>query len=329
MSDGLLKFEPSPIVHGRGLYLHLPLAERLRAARGVPQAVVKVMKKFPHGAKGVSACMDYISREGELPLETESGEVILGRPDRKALVKNWAVDFDQRKDSRDAAHIVFSMPAGSPVEALKAAVRTVGHKVFAGHEWVFAVHTDKKHRHAHMVLKMRGRESNKKIDFKKADLHRLREQFAEAAREQGVELAASSRAARGVGRKGVSQAVFQLRQKGIRPDVDKDAHQEAYRDLIDNNWNPKPWEAAMAQRNKREREANLQEAAELRKAAALKTQQEREQLLRDARLLEQFAQRMPQAKSWRQEVMEKAFAKVLEERKIKFRHHGREEDMER
>ena len=66
-------------VKGRGLYIKLPLAERLRVARGVPQAVVKVMKKFPHGARGVKKVMSYISRKGELELETESGDRIKSR----------------------------------------------------------------------------------------------------------------------------------------------------------------------------------------------------------------------------------------------------------
>ena len=213
-------FRRPPIIKGHGLYVRLPLAERLRAAKGVRQAVVKV-RSFGHGVKGVRKSMDYISRAGTLPLETESGTIITGREELGDLVRDWAVDFDQRKDSRDSAHIIFSMPPGSDPEALRRAVRAVGARAFRGHEWVFAIHQDKNHPHAHMVLKMRSREQDLKLDFKKTDLHRLREIFAQAAREQGVQLAASPRAARGVGRKAAHHSFYYLRSKGIEPDMEK------------------------------------------------------------------------------------------------------------
>ena len=71
-------------------------------------------------------------------------------------------------------------------------------------------------------------------------------------------LAASSRAARGVGRKGERRAIRQLKQKGIRPEVEKQTAQEAARELINGDWKEKPWEKAMAERNKLEREAYRQ-----------------------------------------------------------------------
>src|SRR5665213_2006759 len=109
----LLDFGRARRVKGQGFYIKLPLAERLRTARGVPQAVVKVMRKFPHGARGVKKVIDYISRKGELELETDSGDRIKGREEQAELVKEWAIDFDSQANSRDAAHVVFSMPLGS------------------------------------------------------------------------------------------------------------------------------------------------------------------------------------------------------------------------
>jgi type IV secretion system T-DNA border endonuclease VirD2 len=118
----------------------------------------------------------------------------------------WSRDFDQRKDSRDTAHFVFSMPPGSDPKALRKAVRSVGQNTFPDNEWVIGIHQDKQHPHAHMVVKMRGRKKDKKVRLNKPELYRLREVFAEAAREQGVELTASPRAARGVGKKSILSA---------------------------------------------------------------------------------------------------------------------------
>src|SRR5206468_4334289 len=105
MSSGL--FGRERIVKGHGLNVQLPVEERVRAARGMKQALVKV-RSFAHVTKAVGKLMDYISQKDKLPLETESGTFINGREERRQLVKDWAVDFDKREDSRDSAHIIFS-----------------------------------------------------------------------------------------------------------------------------------------------------------------------------------------------------------------------------
>ena len=295
MSSGL--FGRTRIVHGHGLNVRLPVAERVRAARGMKQAVVKV-RSFAHGTKAVGKVMDYISQKDKLPLETESGIFINGREERRQLVRDWAVDFDKRADSRDSAHVIFSTPPGTDPEALRRAVRAVGARAFPGHEWVFAVHQNTKQPHAHMVLKMRGRDQDLKLDFRKEDLHELRSAFAEAAREQGIPLAASPRAARGVGRKGVSQAICQMRDKKILPNVWKEAMRDCMeRDLAAE----RPWEQAMQERNKKEREFYREDAAGLRaKAAAQANENQRKALLQAAMDLERFSKAMPEPKTRRQ-----------------------------
>jgi hypothetical protein len=91
--------------------------------------------------------VDYITRKGKLELETESRERITDRQEAKALVANWSRDFDRGR-SRDAVHIVFSMPFGSDEDALRESVRKVGARAFPDQEWVFAIHQDKNHPHA-------------------------------------------------------------------------------------------------------------------------------------------------------------------------------------
>jgi len=324
-----LDFRRERRVKGHALHIKLSRAERLRAARGVRQAIVKV-RSFPHGIKGVGRAMSYISRKGTLPLEKDTGELIKGLEEQRELIRDWAVDFDKRKDSRDGAHIIFSMPPGSDPEALRRAVRATGARAFPDNEWVFAIHLDKNHPHAHMVLKMRGREHDLKLDPRKADLHRLREIFAEAAREQGVELAASSRAARGVGKKGMHHSSYYLKRKGVTPEVEKKLFDEAFEELRENDWKEKPWEKAMADRNKLEREAYRQEATALCQAVDQQPQQaDRERMLKDARILEQFAERMPKPKTKRQATKEWIRHKVEEQRRQKNRSNDRGEDLER
>jgi len=292
----------------------------VQAARGFRQAVVKVTG-FGRGARGVIKAMDYISREGALPLEKDTGEIIQGREEQKELIKEWSMDFDGHKRSRDTAQIVFSMPPGSKVEALKAAVRATGARAFPGNEWVFGVHEDRKHPHAHMIVKMRGKENGKKLRLNKADLRQLRSLFAEAAREQGVMLAASPRAARGIGWKGERQAIRQLKQRGIKPEVEKKADEEAAMELSRGDREEKPWERAMRERNELERKTYLEEARKLRVRAELeknkKDLKDRSTLLKAAADLERFATSMPKPKTWRQMMQERSQQKVQEQQKVK------------
>ncbi len=299
-----LDFRRSRLIKGHGLFVHISLGERLRAARGVPQAVVKVIS-YGHGAKGVGQSIDYISRKGELAIETERGDLIQGRQERKELVRNWSRDFGSRKNSRDSVHIAFSMPKGSDPEALRGAVRTVLTKNFSDHEAVFAIHLDRPHPHAHVVVKMRSRETGKQLRLNEPELYKLREAFAEAAREQGVELAASPRAARGVGQKGMRQVIYQLHQKKIIPRVEKEAVREILEEMERGGFQEKIWERAMRERNNKERKAYLADAQSLRVAAAQEDARHQEAFLAAARDMERFAKTMPKAQTRRQAFIER------------------------
>jgi hypothetical protein len=145
-------------------------------------------------------------------------------------------------------------------------------------------------------------------------LYALREIFAEAAREEGVPLAASSRAARGIGQKAESQAIYQMHQKKIVPKVEKQAAEEILFELERGPLTEKPWEKAMRERNERERKAYREEAARLR-ATAIKARAEQDlrmqqRLLKAAEDLERFAEEMPEPKSKRQAMLEKAGIKM-------------------
>jgi hypothetical protein len=153
-------------------------------------------------------------------------------------------------------------------------------------------------------MKMQGRKKKKRLRLRKEDLHHLRETFAEAAREEGVELAVSPRAARGVGRKGMKQAPYHLRQKKMIPIAEKETAQETVFELQKGRIEEKPWEKAMQKRNQAEREAYQSEAVKLRAAAARQSQQDRAMLLQAAADLERFSETMPKPKTLRQTLLE-------------------------
>jgi hypothetical protein len=292
---GLLNFAGRPRqVKGRGISINLP--ERLRAARRLPEAIVKVAS-FSHGLHQVSDHLRYISRDGKLELEKDGDEFLRGEEDWKDLVAQWATDFDTRKRSRDAAHIVFSMPRGSDVYALRSAVRATGNRVFGDHEWVFAIHQDTDYPHAHMLVKMRSRDGDKKLKLRKADLYELRQLFAEAAREQGIPLAATPRAARGVGRKPQRQWVLHLKKRGATPLAQVTAVRNLADEVRTQKHTERPWEKAMQIRYETERRSYFTESDALRQIAAKRQGEEREKLEQAASDLNKFASAMSPPKT--------------------------------
>ncbi|MCA1868520.1 relaxase [Agrobacterium genomosp. 3] len=78
------------------------LAERLEAvAKGSQPAVVK-MASYGGGGR-LGAMVDYVSRKGEIAIETESGERLRSRGELAALKKEWEPLFQNRAESRDIA----------------------------------------------------------------------------------------------------------------------------------------------------------------------------------------------------------------------------------
>lgn len=294
----------------------LSVAERLRAARGVPQALVKVTS-YLRGREACRRHWDYISRKAKLALETEEGELLTDRAEQRSALDAWSASFDKRKNARDQVNVVVSAVPGTSPEAVRKAARAFGEAAFAGHRYVFVLHEDKRHPHVHFAVALKGQ--GKKLDPRKQDLHRWRELWAEKARAQGIELACSPRAARGVGRRRPKTAVYQMQRRGVVPENIKRAARDAAASPTDTEW-----ERYTRARNAAEREAYRQSARELRATAKARPVTERAKLESAADELDQFAGRMPVAKTRRQQLRE-----ALQRQKQKSLSPGASDDMER
>lgn len=92
---------------------------------------------------------------------------------------------------------VVSFPAGVDQDKATEAARQFFQEAFAdNHDYVFAPHTDAKQFHVHLVVEARGHDG-RQLRVNRDDLQDLRLLLAEKAREQGIELDASPRWARG------------------------------------------------------------------------------------------------------------------------------------
>jgi hypothetical protein len=173
------------------------ISDRLKVARGLPQAVIKITS-HSHGKSAVHRRLDYISREGELMIETETGERLLGREETKSLLNEWSEDFGRRKGGRDASCIVLSFPEGvDHGTAYKIAQEFLAEQYGDNFRYAFAAHADTEHYHVHAVVKTIGLDG-RALPTYKADLREWRINMAEKARQHGLALDASPRFARGV-----------------------------------------------------------------------------------------------------------------------------------
>ena len=90
-------------------------------------------------------------------------------------------------------HLVISAKAGTDHEKFKAAAREFLQDQYAGHQFMFALHTDKEasgHLHAHAIIAMKS-QTGEKLRSNKPDLEEWRYRFADHAQAQGLQIVAT------------------------------------------------------------------------------------------------------------------------------------------
>jgi hypothetical protein len=185
------------------------VAQITRTVRRAPEVMVKV-SGGGNSLGAVAAHLRYITRKGELELETDDGERVTGSEVARNLVEDWDLEIDLALDRWDRMvkgrrastaklvhNIVLSMPAGASPQKLLAATREFAREEFAPqHRYALVLHTDQDHPHVHLVVSAHRREGGR-LNIRKADLRRWREQFAQQLRRQGIEANATPAQSRG------------------------------------------------------------------------------------------------------------------------------------
>ena len=183
----------------RATYVRQKLHAMVRRA---PQVMVKLVRA-PKGMKGISNNLTYISRDGQLEIEDQDGQVILGKEavaDLKAEWRDGGMPIAVDSTMRDAFHLVLSMPTRTDPLSVQRAARDFATREFSGFQYAMVLHTfetdpDPKpspHPHVHLTVKAAGLDGVR-LNPRKADLQRWREGFAEALREHGIEATTTSR----------------------------------------------------------------------------------------------------------------------------------------
>jgi relaxase-like protein len=190
-----------------------------RIVSRTPEVMLKVLNRGAVTARAVSKHVKYISRDGDVNLESEAGEVL--RDDYEDHLEDWDLDLDEarpnstlsagRRDPPRLVHkIIFSMPAGTPPLNVLASVRDFAREEFAlKHRYLLALHTDQPHPHVHMVIKATS-EQGHRLYIRKSTLREWRHEFAKHLRHHGVAANASERAVRGSTTPRMHDAIFRI-----------------------------------------------------------------------------------------------------------------------
>jgi hypothetical protein len=251
---------------------------RARLARivvRVPEVMVKVTGRTRDPAH-LRAHLDYISRNGQLELETQDGALVFGRAGVKELAEDWSAeqlaDCRTRVGAPFSHSVVLSMPAGTDPIILRDAVRSFAADMFASsHDYVFTLHTDTPRPHVHLSICSRGH-TGERLNPRKADLELWRQTFAQALRDHGVEAEATPRRARGVTRKGERQALRKIRERheagrGDPAKIRRAAYHDAAKAAFGGVTKSTPWEIRIAERQAQVRGLYLAQAQLLGRSA--------------------------------------------------------------
>jgi hypothetical protein len=163
----------------------------------------QVMVKITGGSRGMvrlRSHLDYITKNGRLPLMDDAGQSHAGRVEVRELAEDWKFSgslIPELSDRKEALHISLGMAAGTPAEAVIAAAQEFAAEEFADYDYAWVFHGHQKNPHVHLVVKAEGRHF-KRLPTRKPDLHRWREGFARALRHHGIEADATRRLVRGV-----------------------------------------------------------------------------------------------------------------------------------
>ena len=198
-----------------------------RTISKAPEVMVKITSKknAGKGMKAIANHLSYISRNGKLELETDQGELIIGKGALKDLFSDWQNDatgsvIPQVCEERLATNLMFSMPKGTPSKELHDCVRSVLHEEIQGrYAFVFALHEDTDHVHAHVCVKRAALKRGPLFALKKADLARWRERFASHLRDHGIGANATPRRTRGVSKESLPLEIYHLAQAGRQKQI--------------------------------------------------------------------------------------------------------------
>ena len=193
------------------------IRQRIEATvvRRAPQVMVKITAGG-RGMAAIAAHFRYISKNGRLDIEDDRGVVREGKEALHDLVEQWRHSgslIDDVGHRREAFNIMLSMPHGTDAQIVRKAAREFAQAELAGHRYVMVLHDHQANPHVHLSVRAESKHG-KRLNPRKADLHRWRETFADKLRGWGVEAEATRQATPGEQRRYAALWQVKAEQEG-------------------------------------------------------------------------------------------------------------------
>lgn len=199
-SNRIVKARPLPRLGDASTH-HRADAIRRRIEATVVKRAPQVMVKVTGGGRGmlaIAAHFRYISKNGRLDMETDQGDILQGKSSVHELAEEWRYGGSLIGDEgfrREAFNIMLSMPRGTDPLIVQKAARAFAQTELADNKYVMVLHDHQANPHVHLSVRAESM-SGRRLNPRKADLHRWRETFAEQLRGYGVEAEATRQATR-------------------------------------------------------------------------------------------------------------------------------------
>jgi Relaxase/Mobilisation nuclease domain len=198
-----------------------------RTVHRTPEVMIKVLNRGGQNLGAVARHLGYLSRKGELEIETDEGERLKGKGAEAELLDDWDLDLDEKRRTSDLSargtrnppklvqKLMFSMPAGTPPQKVLAAVKNFAREEFGlKHRYAMVLHTDEPHPHVHLVVKAMGADG-KRLNIRRATLREWRQQFARHLRAEGVAANATPRQVRGQIKPAKTDGIYRAALRGV------------------------------------------------------------------------------------------------------------------
>lgn len=208
-------------------------AQMVRAARGYSPAIFKPISKGGcHTGAQLKAQLTYLTTKSSHILDsrgTHDGKKTLTDAEIDRVVRRFENQWGERHSPKlgHTSHLLMAFPVGTSGEEVRAITETVCERFFQGEgsqfDYIAAIHQDRAHPHAHIVLNRRSKDGE--MFFLAKDHHfnydAFRVAMVEAAQVHGIRLEATRRLDRGVTTyRAEIDEVYNARDEG-RPPVER------------------------------------------------------------------------------------------------------------
>ncbi|MDJ0450975.1 MULTISPECIES: LPD7 domain-containing protein [Methylocystis] len=166
---------------------------------------------WAHGVEGATTQLAALTKAGALPAETDAGISLEEAANRRfakqpsnanrlkpsnfnpalEIAKIWRPAM-RSSSPRDFAHVILSAKPGTDKEAFMDAARATLAREFRGHEYVFVMHTNRRHIHVHAAVRLTSA-TGEKLHPGIQDFSRWRQTLAKEARERQIPMEAVRR----------------------------------------------------------------------------------------------------------------------------------------